>query len=232
MAGKRGKAKKAPLPLPPAPRPSRWVLARVAAKVLLALGFVVAVIAAIVWLGGAAGDRISGNQRYAVRVAEIHCDAPPGTDRTTFLTEVRYLADLPETVQIVDAELANKLSAAFARHPWVLAVNRVRAEPNGAIHVDLTFRVPVLAVTVIGENDPRVVDKSAVLLPAGASSANLPLLAVPVLPPQKSAGHVWDDPTVKRAAELAESYKPKRIEKTDKGWRLIRDTGPPLIVGW
>jgi len=229
MAGKKAKAKNPPQP---APGPNRWVLAWVATKVLFALAFVVGTVAAIAWIGGVAGERVSGNERYSVRVAEIHCDAPSGTDRSTFLTEVRYLADLPETVQNVDPELAKKLSLAFARHPWVQSVNGVRVEPNGAIHVDLTFRTPVLAVTVIGEKDLRVVDKTAVLLPAGASSANLPLLVVPVLPPQKSAGEVWDDPTVKRAAELAEAHKPKRIEKTDKGWRLIRDNGPPLLVGW
>jgi hypothetical protein len=43
---------------------------------------------------------------------------------------------------------------------------------------------------------------------------------------------VWPDPTVTRAAELAELHNPKQIEKTDKGWRLTRDTGPPLIVSW
>jgi hypothetical protein len=46
---------------------------------------------------------------------------------------------------------------------------------------------------------------------------------------------VWDDPTVKRAAELAETHRAQRltrIEKTDKGWRLVRKAGPALIVGW
>jgi len=229
MAGKRSKPKR---PIKPPPGPGRWILVRVAAKVMLALGFVVAVIAAVTYLGSAAGERVSQNKRYAVRVADIQCEAPPGTDRGTFLTEVRYLADLPEKVQVVDPELPAKLQAAFARHPWVAAVNRVQTDPNGTIRVELAFRVPVLAVSVVGEKEPRTVDKTAVLLPPGVAVGKLPLLSGPVLPPTKPAGEVWADPTVRRAAELAESYKPKAIEKTEKGWRLTRETGPPLLIGW
>ena len=39
--------------------------------------------------------------RYTVPFADVTCDAPPGTDRSAFLAEVRALGRLPETVQAV-----------------------------------------------------------------------------------------------------------------------------------
>ncbi len=205
-------------------------LVGVAVKGLIALGLVAAVVYGVAWLGGAAGERVAGRDRYTVRVADIACGAPPGKDRAAFLTEVRYLADLPETVQAVDPKLPEQLTAAFARHPWVDEVVGVAVGPDGGVRVDLRFRAPVLAVRVRGEPEPRAVDRSGVLLPAGAAAPAE--LANPVPPPARPAGQVWDDPTVKRAAELAAEYKPRRVEKTAKGWRLTLDTGKVLLVSW
>lgn len=211
---------------------SRWALIGVAAKGLIAVGLVAGVVYAVAWLGGRAGTRVADRERYAVRVADIACDSPPGTDKLTFLTEVRYLGQLPETVQAVDPALPAQLSAAFARHPWVAEVLSVRVEPDTTIRVDLRFRVPVLAVQVAGEPEPRAVDRAGVLLPTLPPNTPLPLLTTPVLPPLKPAGEVWNDPTVKRAAELAETYTPTRIEKTDKGWRLTQPDGRVLVVSF
>src|SRR5690242_11918224 len=111
---------------------ARLALAGVAVKGLLALGLVAGVVYGVAWLGGAAGERVADRDRYAVRVADISCDAPPGKDRAAFLTEVRYLADLPETVQAVDPKLPDRLAAAFARHPWVAEVVGVKVGPDAA----------------------------------------------------------------------------------------------------
>ena len=228
MAAKKPKPKKASTP---AAAPYR-ALARVAAKGLLAAGLVAAVVAGIAWVGDRAGEQVSGRSRYTVRVADIACDAPPGKDRATFLTEVRYKADLPETVQAVDPTLKDKLTAAFARHPWVAQVTGVTVGAHGGVRVDLRFRTPVLAVTVAGESEPRAVDKAGVLLPAVPDRGSLALLTTPVRPPTKQEGEVWDDPTVRRAAELTELYRPRRIEKTDKGWRLTQADGKAVVVSY
>ncbi len=135
---------------------------RLAFGVALAVGIVYAV----AWLGSRAGERVADRDRYAVRVADIACDAPPGTDRAAFLSEVRYLSGLPEAVQAVDPGLSDKLSAAFLKHPWVAEVAGVRVDADGTVRVDLRFRVPVLAVAVRGESEPRAVDRSGVLLPS------------------------------------------------------------------
>ena len=134
----------------------------------------------VAWLGGRAGERVVGRDRYAVRVADVVCDAPPGKDRPTFLTEVRYLANLPETVQAVDPKLPEQLAVAFARHPWVAEVVGVTVEADSTVRVGLRFRVPVLAVRVIGDSELRTVDRHGVLLPSGATGP-LTELANPVL---------------------------------------------------
>jgi hypothetical protein len=225
MSAKRTRPRKVVKPSAP-----KLVLAGVVVKGVLALALVGAVVYGVAWLGGEAGERVAGRDRYAVRVADIVCEAPPGKDRAAFLTEVRYLADLPEAVQAVDPELPPRLTAAFARHPWVAEVLAVKVGPDAAVRVDLRFRVPVLMVRVAGESEPRAVDRTGVLLPPGAAAAAE--LANPVSPPTRPAGEVWADPTVKRAAELAAEHGPRRIEKTAQGWRLTLDTGRVLLVSW
>src|SRR5947207_2076948 len=73
---------------------------------------------------------------------------------------------------------------------------------------------------------------AAVRLPAVPDRGSLPLLATPVLPPTRHEGEVWDNPTVRRAAELAELYRPRRIEKTEKGWRLTQADGRAVVVSY
>lgn len=229
MAGKRKKAGGRP----PVEAPSdRLRLLGIAAKSLGALGIVAAVVAAVAFLGQQAGEQVAHRDRYAVRVADIACEPPPGRDRATFLTEVRYLASLPETVQAVDPQLKPTLAAAFATHPWVAAVTGVGVGTDGSIQVGLRFRVPVLAVPVVGDMDLRLVDAGGVLLPLGGDPAGLPTLSPDVPPPTTPAGVVWSNPTVTRAAELADRYKPARIEKSAKGWRLTKSDGQVLVVSW
>lgn len=228
MAAKKAKPKKAPAPATTPHRTLAWV----AVKGLLAAGLVAAVVAGIAWVGNRAGEQVAQRSRYTVRVADIACETPPGKDRVTFLTEVRYKGDLPETVQAVDPGLKEKLTAAFARHPWVADVMAVTVRADGGVRVDLRFRAPVLAVTVAGETEPRAVDKAGILLPAVPDRGTLALLTTPVLPPTRHEGESWDDPTVRRAAELAELYRPRRIEKTDKGWRLTQADGRAVVVSY
>ncbi|HET6572030.1 MAG TPA: hypothetical protein VFG68_00380 [Fimbriiglobus sp.] len=209
----------------------RAALVGIAVKGLIALALVGGVMYAVAWLGGRAGERVAGRDRYAVRIADIACDAPPGKDRPTFLTEVRYLAGLPETVQAVDPKLPELLTAAFAKHPWVAEVVGVTVEPDATVRVALRFRVPVLAVRVIGDSEVRTVDRAGVLLPPGAPRPPTEL-ANAVLPPKRLAGEVWNDPTVTRAAELAAEHRPRRIEKTAREWRLTLESGKVLLVSW
>jgi hypothetical protein len=194
--------------------------------------FTLAAVAGLVWgvsrLGDEARRGIGPRDRYSVRFAEIDCEPPPGLDRSTFLSEVRYCSNFPEIYQALDPELTAKLTAAFAAHPWVATVDAVRVGPTGTVQVKLKHRKPALAVRT--ESSTRVVDNTGVLLPAATDSNGLPELTTPVAAPTVSAGQVWVDNSVKRAVELVDTHHPMKLERTATGWRLTMSDGKTLVL--
>ena len=120
--------------------PARWeaalwrVLATVAGAALFLGGLVAA--------GHSAREQIAAHERYFTLFHTIKCTAPPGRSASEFLDEVRYLAELPERLNVLDASLSDRLTEAFGRHPLVSEVRRIRITPPGEIHVELRFRSP------------------------------------------------------------------------------------------
>lgn len=187
------------------------------------------VVAAVRWLGEEATTEIAGRDRYAVPLAEVGFDLPPGTDRDTFLAEVRYAGHPPDPVHPLDPADRGKLAAAFAAHPWVEAVEGVNGEPP-AVRVRLRFRAPVLAVKGAG-GAVRLVDGDGVVLPVAPTPTGLAELVTPLLAAVPAAGRVWDDETVRRAVELVMVYRPAKLEHLPRGWRLTLPDGKVLLVG-
>jgi hypothetical protein len=206
---------------------SRRALQRLCA-VILTLAFIAGLVWGIYRLGEEARRGIGPRDRYSVRFADIECEAPPGLDRSTFLSEVRYSSNFPVSFQCLDPDLTPSLSAAFVTHPWVAGVDSVLVESNGKVRVNLRFRTPTLAVKTT--DGRRVVDSSAVLLPAATDPAGLPELITPVPEPGSSSGQVWPNDTVKRAVELVETHHPRTLERTATGWRLTMADGKTLVV--
>lgn len=194
------------------------------AGLTVALG--IGLLSSLVWIGRKAGSSISEKERYHVPVASIKCDVPPGSDRAVFLAEVRSLANLPETISAVSPETPQMLAAAFARHPWVASVPRVAVKPDRTIDVELQFRTPVLAARIVDEPTLRTLDKTGILLPVSPVSDLLPVLL----------GEFSNtDPNLKRAAEITDMLKdrkPRRIEKTKDGWRIVTDSGQAFLVAF
>jgi hypothetical protein len=185
----------------------------------------------IKWLGDSARRGIAQRDRYTTLFSDIQCDAPPGYERVSFLSEVSYHAGFPRRFQSIDPDLPSRLSAAFSAHPWVAAVEEVSVEPENRVRVKLKFRVPALAVRIAGTKDQvRVVDPSGVLLPLRVAGEGLPKLLSPVLAPTTPSGQKWADETVKRAVELVEAHHPAILEKTASGWRLTMEGGRVLAV--
>lgn len=208
-------------------KPSAPPVAAVAAKGVLAVAVAVGLVAALGWVGRKAGDGVADRDRYAVRVADLTFDAPPHLDPKTFLTEVRYLGDLPETVQSTDPALSDRLTAAFRKHPWVAGVGGVSVAADGTVTVGLTFRVPVLAVRWRGggESELRAVDAAGVLLPTDAPTAGLAVLANERTGPKPAVGQVWPERDVPRAAELVARHPATAIERTPGGWKITEPGG-------
>src|SRR5439155_5919350 len=113
---------------PPSPAPNgralRWGLKTTALLVLVA-GF----LGGLIWLGRHGLEQIRGQDRYLVPFGDIECEPPEGLDRATFLGQVQYEARVPERLNVLDEELPRQLREAFARHPWVEAVDDVGLEP-------------------------------------------------------------------------------------------------------
>jgi hypothetical protein len=210
---------------PQSGRPTRSLVV-----VLLTLGAAAAVVFGLVRLGDEARRNIGPRERYAVRFTDIRCEPPPNTTRDTFLTEVRYAANAPLTVQALDPDLTAQLTAAFSAHPWVASVDGVTVDPPDVVSVMITYRVPVLAVPV--GDSKRAVDAKGILLPASAPTAGLPeLLSAPPLPPDAAAGKPWPGDIVVGAAPVALEYKPKTIERSEQGWVVVMSDGKKLVVG-
>jgi hypothetical protein len=212
--------------------PATNAASRRAIRRLVAVILTLAIVAGLVWgvsrLGDEARRGIGIRDRYSVRFAEIECEPPPGFDRPTFLSEVRYVSNFPELFQSLDPNLTAKLTAAFTAHPWVAGVESVFVESNGTVRVKLKFRTPVLAVRTVGGT--RIVDGAGVLLPMAADPDGLPELLTSVPTPTTSTGQVWTDEIVKRAVELTELHHPRKLEKTATGWRLTMADGKTLAL--
>jgi hypothetical protein len=150
---------------------------------------------------------LRGEARYQYEFAAIACDAPPGQTRENFLTEVQYLAEMPDHFSILEPELNARLAEGFRRHPWVAKVESVEIQPAPRVAVRLRFRQPALAVQT--DNKVRVVDGEGILLPLGTSAKGLPAFEGKAAPPAGPAGIAWGDPAVEAAARQAAQRQPR-----------------------
>lgn len=205
-----------------------WRAARPVIAVLLTLAVVAGVLVGLRLLGDEALTGLGPRDRYRVPFADVVCDSPPGTDRVTFLAEVRYAANLPDNFNALDPADRDRLAAAFAAHPWVESVEGVTVERANVVTVALRFRTPVLAVRT--GDGLRVLDGNGVVLPESAPVAAVALLVTRVKSPPPPSGQVWDDETVRRAVDLVKAYRPKELELAVLGWRLTTPDGKTLWV--
>ena len=185
--------------------------------------------AGVVWgiqsLGDGARREIAQRDRYATLFSDIECDAPPGYERrrlprrsaaTTRSSRRRF--------QSIDPDLEPKLSAAFAAHPWVAAVEDVSVEPENRIRVKLKFRVPALAVRHRRDRPikVRVVDTHGVCscrfepTPRACRGSLTPVPA-PTTPLRQAVGRRHGE----AGRGTGRSPSPAQVlEKTSQGWRL------------
>ena len=208
------------------PHARRW---RSVAAIAITLALAGGIFLALDYLGLEALRRIGPNERFRVLFADIHCDPPPGIDRHTFLTEVRYVSQFPESFNAIDEPDRERLAKAFAAHPWVESVEGISAEAGNAVTVKLKFRVPVMAVRV-NAGAVRLVDSHGVLLPESEPPRGVAELLNIVPAPKSDAGKIWTDDTVTRALDLVKTYRPTSLELTPKDWRLVRADGKTMRV--
>jgi hypothetical protein len=179
----------------------RWIVPVVLP--LLGIGLVVG---GVVWGGRLLRSHLQDHERFSLAFTDIDCSPPDGVERTQFLSEVRAQTELPERIALLDNELPTQLKAAFARHPWVDAVEDVQVSRQRQIHVALHFRVPAMAVPQ--SDGVRAVDGQGVLLPATAHTEGLPVWRGAASLPAGLAGSTWGDGPLEAAAHVAGEIQP------------------------
>jgi len=152
------------------------------------------------------GDRVLDSESRRVTAEKVHITEPPDWVHADIRREVFRAASLTGPLSLHDDELTERIAAAFALHPWVAKVERVRKRHPASVEVDLVYRQPVCMVEVRGNLLP--VDAEGVLLPredfSPVEAAAYPRLVGVKTPPVGAVGEPWTDARVVGGAAIAE----------------------------
>lgn len=104
---------------------------------------------------------------YFVTAETMEVSPQPKWIRADVRAEVIRAAGITR-LDLRDRQLLDKVSRAFALHPWVAKVLRVRKRFPAQVHVELQYRRPsaVVEVAVNGHSELLFVDEESVLLPS------------------------------------------------------------------
>ena len=178
---------------------------------------------AITQAGKLTRNQVKDWDRFTIAVTDLQCPPPPFASRDAFLAEVKDIASLPERLQVLDKELAERLADAFARHPYVERVERVRVLLPHEVDINLVYRIPVLEVmlsdrlgsapvsspsskqpakTGLADDPSWYVDAKGIVLPRRPLPEPLPLLLT-AGQPKGRPGEAWGEASIEAAARIA-----------------------------
>lgn len=157
--------------------------------------------------------RSRADYRVSIRRIEIIPPLPHWVPHNLVEQAARQ-AGLPDELSLLDDGVAQRVAAAFERHPWVRGAVRVRASVPARLQVELEYREPVAMVRVrhAGRDGLFPIDAEGVILP----SADFPPSQIEKYPviehvkssPSGPAGTAWRDLNVLGAAQLAVMLRP------------------------
>ena len=186
-----------------------WTALRLARRHWAWTVAVVVACGVLLTVGRAFWSMRSPEHRFTVAFDKIALPTPPPYVPESIRDEVRERGAFATTLDLRDATLPERLQLAFAAHPWVEGVERVRTASSAGIVVELTYRTPV--AWVVGPyretGDPSfLVDGMGRALPAlpdvRAASPQLRITGVRDKPRGKP-GEPWGIPAVEKAARVA-----------------------------
>jgi len=177
-------------------------------RTLIGLILVLAIFAGLGALGWHfVKDKIQHKPEYRLNAENITVSPPPDWVPERFVEDVLQSSGLNRTGSLLDATLPQRLTEAFAAHPWVERVEQViPRHPSGA-DVRLAYRVPVAFVEV-SQRGVFLVDRNGVLLPpehlsdSERRSEYLTIRGIQSMP-LGSVGTPWGNPIVQTAAQLS-----------------------------
>lgn len=136
----------------------------------------------------------------SVAFLDMDCPPPPGRTRADFLREVRYESGLPAHVSRFEPGLADRLAAAFQKHPYVARVEHIEIGVR-QIHVQLSYRAPVLVITPA--------DKAGHAFQVDAQGVHLGPVSDPALPVYRlRAEGAADERAIRAAARTIGFLRP------------------------
>lgn len=179
--------------------------------VLVVAGFIVAVI--LVWRHVA--PQVRASRQYALTLDQVYVTPPPAWIHSDVRAEVFHSASLDPPLSTLQDDLARRIFAAFAMHPWVakvVAVTMVSRHPPARVDVELVYRQPACMVEVPGDLLP--VDAEGVLLPhedldfTPTERRSYPCLGGIDTRPMRPVGQPWGDGRVLDGAQIAAAFGP------------------------
>jgi hypothetical protein len=167
------------------------------------VSLLLSLIASALIIGGIAlvGKMSRDHVRRTIALSDIELNAPPDEKRDVFLAELQYAGGLEDEINLHEDGLAKRLADVFSRHPRVAGVERVLIGPGQRLHIELRYRVAVLAVPV--RDAVRTVDGDGVLLPPNVAGTGLLVLRDTPLPPLVESGNTWADTRMLAASRTA-----------------------------
>jgi hypothetical protein len=178
---------------------------RIVISLLLSLIVAGSVVGGVALVGKISRKYLHEHKRDMLALNEIDLNAPPDESRELFLAELQYDVGLDDQLNLLDDGLTTRLAKTFAQHPRVAKVERIIIGPGKKLHVELRYRLPVLAVPVNGTL--RTVDSDGVVLPPGVSTngtLSWREIGETPLPPMVPSGNMWADHRMLAAARTAE----------------------------
>ena len=154
------------------------------------------------------------SSQYRFQTSQIEITRPPHWVPHDVVEQVVKRAGLPLEMSLLDADITQRIAAAFERHPWIKGSVRVRTTIPARVEVDVEYREPVAMVSV--SNGPKSglfpIDADAVVLPGAdfppAEIAKYPVIENLTAGPRGRSGMEWGDARVLGAARLAVLLKP------------------------
>jgi hypothetical protein len=166
------------------------------------------------------GERVLASEEYQLAPEKIRLSPWPLPDWVKPDPRLDAFDQLQRRgpVSILDADLVERLTAAFEQNPWIARVHRVAKAYPATVDVELEYRRPVMMVLVdAAENAPYAeayaVDAEGVSLPTKDCFTPVEIAKYPRLigvekPPAAGVGKRWGDSRVIGGAEIAAALLP------------------------
>jgi hypothetical protein len=171
-------------------------------------------------------EEVKRTETFAFSADRLAITPKPPWIHEDITKEALISASLDGTASLMDDDLTERISGAFALQPWVAEVLSVRKRYPGKVEVKLQYLgKPIAMVEIPSELCPGnidgglyPIDAEGHLLPTGyfirearteASTDYLRLRGIRSLP-DGPEGSVWDDPRIRQGAVIAAALAPHR----------------------